>query len=37
MSTEAIVLMILAMAVIWGGLLAAIINLSRSPEDRSEL
>ncbi|HEY9563392.1 MAG TPA: methionine/alanine import family NSS transporter small subunit [Nocardioides sp.] len=30
MSTEAIIMMIVAMLVIWGGLAAAIVNLSRS-------
>lgn len=32
MSTEAVVMMIVAMVVIWGGLAAAVVNLSRSPE-----
>lgn len=30
MSTEAIIMMVVAVLVIWGGLAAAIINLSRS-------
>lgn len=32
MSTEAIVMMVVAMLVVWGGLVLAAINLSRSPE-----
>lgn len=32
MSTEAIVMMIVAMMVVWGGLAAAAYNLSQSPE-----
>ncbi|WP_110180891.1 methionine/alanine import family NSS transporter small subunit [Nocardioides solisilvae] len=32
MSGAAIVMMLLAMAVIWGGLAVAILNLRRSPE-----
>ena len=32
MSTVSIVMMILFMLVIWGGLLAALINLLRAPE-----
>lgn len=32
MSTSAIVMMLLAMAIIWGGLAVAILNLRRSPE-----
>ena len=38
MSTEAIVMMIVAMAVIWGGLALAIVSLVRhgAVEDRSE-
>lgn len=31
MSTTAIVMMVVAMVVIWGGLALAILNLSRSP------
>ncbi|ANH40198.1 hypothetical protein I601_3799 [Nocardioides dokdonensis FR1436] len=31
MSTSAIVMMVVAMLVIWGGLALAIINLNRSP------
>lgn len=31
MSTTAIVMMIVAMLVIWGGLAVAMVNLSRSP------
>ncbi len=34
MSTSSIVMMLVAMAVIWGGLVVAIVNLNRS---RSEL
>ena len=32
MSTSAIMMMIVAMLVIWGGLALAILNLRRSPE-----
>lgn len=32
MSTAAIVMMIVAMLVIWGGLVAALVNLGRAPE-----
>lgn len=32
MNTSAIVMMVLAMLIIWGGLAAAILNLRRSPE-----
>lgn len=31
MSTSAIIMMVLAMLIIWGGLAVAIINLRRSP------
>ena len=31
MSADAIVMMVLAMAVVWGGLVAALLNLKRSP------
>ncbi len=33
MSTSAIVMMLVAMLVIWGGLALAVINLWRSPDD----
>ena len=38
MSTEAIVMMLVAMAVIWGGLALAVVNLLRqgAVEDRGE-
>ncbi len=32
MSTTAIVMMIVAMVTVWGGLVAAIVNLARHPE-----
>lgn len=32
MTTTAIVMMIVAMVAIWGGLVAAVVNLSRHPE-----
>ena len=32
MTTTAIVMMIIAMVTVWGGLIAAIINLARHPE-----
>jgi hypothetical protein len=32
MSGEAIVMMVLAMGVIWGGLVLALVNLRRSPD-----
>ena len=31
MSADAIVMMVLAMAVVWGGLVAALLNLKKSP------
>ena len=33
MSASAITMMIIAMATIWGGLAAAIVNIVRSPEE----
>lgn len=33
MSADAIVMMIVAMLVIWGGLALAVVNLWRSPDD----
>lgn len=33
MSTAAILMMVLAMLVLWGGLALAVVRLSRSPED----
>ena len=33
MGTSAIVMMIVALATVWGGFIAAVINLSRSKED----
>lgn len=30
MSTEAIVMMVVSMVVLWGGLLAAVLNISRN-------
>ncbi|MFJ2503139.1 methionine/alanine import family NSS transporter small subunit [Microbacterium sp. NPDC087592] len=32
MTTTAIVMMIIAMVTVWGGLIAAIVNLARHPE-----
>lgn len=34
MSTSAIAMLIVAGVTVWGGLLAAILNLRRSPEER---
>lgn len=33
MTTTAIVMMIIAMVTVWGGLIAAIVNLARHPEE----
>ncbi|MBR8744797.1 methionine/alanine import family NSS transporter small subunit [Nocardiopsis sp. MG754419] len=33
MSTSAIVMMIISIAVLWGGLVAALINLRRHPDN----
>jgi len=33
MTTTAIVFMIIAMVTVWGGLIAAIVNLARHPEE----
>ncbi|UNK70338.1 methionine/alanine import family NSS transporter small subunit [Microbacterium sp. H1-D42] len=32
MTTAAVIMMIIAMVTVWGGLIAAIINLARHPE-----
>ncbi len=32
MSAEAVVMMVVAMVVLWGGLLLALLNLRRSPD-----
>lgn len=37
MSTTAIVMMVIAMVLVWGGLLLSIINIRRSPEEIDEL
>ena len=37
MSTIAVVMMIVAMVLVWGGLVLAIINIRRSPEELDEL
>ena len=37
MSTSAIVMMIIAMVMVWGGLGLALINIKRSPEEVDEL
>ena len=36
MSTSAIVMMVISMAVLWGGLVAAVIHLIRNPEEPDE-
>jgi len=36
MSTSAIVMMIIAILTVWGGLVAAVINLMRHPENLDE-
>ncbi|MEJ1922150.1 methionine/alanine import family NSS transporter small subunit [Microbacterium sp. KHB019] len=33
MTTPAIIFMIIAMVTVWGGLIAAIVNLTRHPEE----
>jgi len=33
MTTTAIIFMIIAMVTVWGGLVAALVNLSRHPEE----
>ena len=37
MSTTAIVMMIVAIVLVWGGLLLSIVNIRRSPEEVDEL
>ena len=37
MSTTAVVMMVVAMTLVWGGLLLALINIKRSPEEPDEL
>ena len=37
MSTISVVMMIVAMVTVWGGLLLALINIKRSPEEVDEL
>ena len=37
MSTISVVMMIVAMVTVWGGLLLALINIKRSPEQVDEL
>jgi len=32
MTTTAIIMMIIAMVTVWGGLIAAVVNLARHPE-----
>ncbi|SEB46710.1 methionine/alanine import family NSS transporter small subunit [Microbacterium hydrocarbonoxydans] len=32
MTTTAVIMMIIAMVTIWGGLIAAVVNLARHPE-----
>lgn len=36
MSVEAIVMMVVAMLILWGGLAAAVVNLSRRPDADSD-
>lgn len=36
MSTEAIVMMVIAMTLLWGGLIVAIISLNRRPDPSDE-
>ncbi|SIO86655.1 methionine/alanine import family NSS transporter small subunit [Nocardiopsis sp. JB363] len=33
MSTSAIVMMVISIAVLWGGLVAAVVHLRRHPDD----
>lgn len=37
MSTTAIVMMIVAIVLVWGGLVLSIVNIRRSPEEVDEL
>lgn len=37
MSTSAVVMMVVAMVMVWGGLGLALINIKRSPEEVDEL
>ncbi len=37
MSTTAIVMMVVAIVLVWGGLVLSIINIRRSPEEVDEL
>lgn len=37
MSTSAVVMMIVAMVMVWGGLVLALVNIKRSPEEADEL
>ncbi|MBD2764258.1 methionine/alanine import family NSS transporter small subunit [Kocuria sp. cx-455] len=37
MSTTAIVMLIVAIVLVWGGLLLSIVNIRRSPEEVDEL
>lgn len=36
MSGEAVIMLVVAVSTVWGGLVAAIVNLVRHPEDRAE-
>lgn len=37
MSTSAVVMMVVAMVMVWGGLLLALVNIKRSPEEVDEV
>ncbi|MCT1608010.1 methionine/alanine import family NSS transporter small subunit [Nesterenkonia massiliensis] len=36
MDIDAVIMMIVALVTVWGGLLGAVLHLSRHPEDTSE-
>ncbi|MDO5051363.1 MAG: methionine/alanine import family NSS transporter small subunit [Pseudoclavibacter sp.] len=36
MNAEAVIMLVVAVCTVWGGLVAAVVNLVRNPEDRSE-
>ncbi|RKQ36992.1 methionine/alanine import family NSS transporter small subunit [Kocuria tytonis] len=37
MSSTAVIMMVVAMVMVWGGLLLALVNIKRSPEEVDEL
>ncbi|MBG6085307.1 methionine/alanine import family NSS transporter small subunit [Zhihengliuella flava] len=37
MTATAIIVMIIALVVVWGGLVAALVNLSKHPEEEDDL